>query len=142
MLNTEPSEYLAWLIAYAHRKMKSGMAQLTIEEGITEDHWRILRSVFHEGGHPMGEVAKRVLLNPPALTKNIDKLVSRGLVRRSADECDCRRVLIFITDSGIKLLARLKPGLDAHHAAIEDTLGSRNARQLKRLLERFIEHAT
>ncbi|MBN3764086.1 MarR family transcriptional regulator [Burkholderia sp. Ac-20365] len=139
MPETDLSSYLAFLIASAHRQMKAGLAQLTAEEGVNEDHWRILHAVSDEAGHPMSELAAQVLLNLPALTKNIDKLVSRGLVQRSADDYDSRKVLIFITDRGIKLLARLQPGVDAHHAAIEEALGSRNAKQLKRLLERFIE---
>ncbi|MFC0400059.1 MarR family winged helix-turn-helix transcriptional regulator [Paraburkholderia rhizosphaerae] len=141
MPDTELSGYLAWLIASAHRQMKLSLAQLTAEEGVSEEHWRILHAVSDEAGHSMSELAEQVLLNLPALTKNVDKLVSRGLVQRSADDYDSRKVLIFITDRGIKLLARLQPGVDAHHAAIEDALGARNAKQLKRLLERFIDEA-
>jgi len=139
MPDTDLSSYLAWLLASAHRQMKLGLAQLTAEEGVNEEHWRILHAVSDKAGHSMGELAAEVLLNLPALTKNVDKLVSRGLVQRAADEYDSRKVLIFITDRGIKLLARLQPGVDAHHAAIEEALGPRNAKQLKRLLGRFIE---
>jgi DNA-binding MarR family transcriptional regulator len=141
MPDTDLSSYLAWLIASAHRQMKLSLAQLTAEEGVNEEHWRILHAVSDEAGHSMSELAAQVLLNLPALTKNVDKLVSRGLVQRSADDYDSRKVLIFITDRGIKLLGRLQPGVDAHHAAIEEALGPRNAKQLKRLLERFIEES-
>ncbi|QSN64304.1 MarR family winged helix-turn-helix transcriptional regulator [Caballeronia sp. M1242] len=139
MPESDLSSYLAWLIASAHRQMKSGLAQLTAEEGVNEEHWRILHAVSDEAGRSMSELAGDVLMNLPALTKNVDKLVSRGLVLRAADEADSRRVLVYITERGVELLARLRPSVDAHHAAIEDALGSRNAKQLKRLLERFIE---
>ena len=46
----------------------------------------------------MGELAELALLNGPALIKNIDKLVSRGLVQRAVDAQDSRKVLVFISD--------------------------------------------
>ena len=86
----------------------------------------------------MGELADRVLLNGPALTKNIDKLVSRGVVQRAADSRDNRKVLVYISDLGLEVLARIKERVDAHHSSIEEALGPRKTQQLKRLLESFI----
>ena len=87
----------------------------------------------------MGELAQAVLLNHPALTKNIDKLVNRGLVLRAADSVDSRKVVVYISDLGLETVARLKASVDAHHGAIEEALGPRKTQQLTRLLEQFIE---
>jgi DNA-binding MarR family transcriptional regulator len=141
MPENDLSQYLSWLLASAHRNMKASLAQLVADEQVNEEHWRILQAVSDEQGHAMSELAEQVLLNLPALTKNIDKLVSRGLVQRAADDYDSRKVLVFISDRGVELLARLKPGIDAHHAAIEQALGPRNTKQLKKLLGRLIDEA-
>jgi DNA-binding MarR family transcriptional regulator len=125
------SQYLAWLLASAHRQMKMGIAQSIADEEVNEEHWRILQVVSDEQGHSMG----------PALTKNVDKLVSRGLVQRAQDAHDSRKVLVYISDRGLEMVARLKRSVDAHHGAIEDALGPRNSKQLKRLLERLIEQS-
>lgn len=135
------SQYLAWLLASAHRQMKLGIAQSIADEEVNEEHWRILQVVSDEQGHSMGELAEQVLLNGPALTKNIDRLVSRGLVQRAQDEYDSRKVLVYISDRGLEMVARLKISVDAHHEAIEEALGPRNSKQLKRLLERLIEES-
>ena len=89
----------------------------------------------------MGDLAERVLLNGPALTKNIDRLVSRGLVQRAADAHDSRKVLVFISDLGLEVVARLRERVDAHHSSIEEALGARKTLQLKRLLESFIDES-
>ena len=89
-------------------------------------------------GHSMGELAEKVLLNGPALTKNIDKLVSRGVVQRAADDFDSRHVWVFISDLGLEVVARLKERVDAHHETIEVALGPRKTLQLKKLLESLI----
>ena len=135
------SQYLAWLLASAHRQMKLGIAQSIADEDVNEEHWRILQVVSDEQGHSMGELAEQVLLNGPALTKNVDRLVSRGLVQRAQDAQDSRKVLVYISDRGLEMVGRLKRSVDAHHEAIEDALGPRNSKQLKRLLERLIEES-
>jgi DNA-binding MarR family transcriptional regulator len=117
------SQYLAWLLASAHRQMKLGIAQSIADEDVNEEHWRILQVVSDEQGHSMGELAEQVLLNGPALTKNVDRLVSRGLVQRAQDAQDSRKVLVYISDRGLEMVGRLKRSVDAHHEAIEEALG-------------------
>ena len=139
MPSTDISQYLAYLLASANRRMHHGMTHSIAAEEVTEEHWRILHVLSDEQGQSMGELAERVLLNHPALTKNIDKLVSRGLVLRAADTKDNRRVLVYISDLGLETVARLKINVDAHHEGITGALGARKTEQLKRLLESFIE---
>lgn len=141
MADRNLSEYLAYLLASAHRRMRIGLSQSIGDEDFTEEHWRILHVLSDERGRSMGELAELVLLNGPALTKNIDKLVSRGVVQRAADAGDNRKVLVFISDLGLEVIARLKERVDAHHTSIEEALGPRKTSQLKRLLESFIEES-
>ncbi len=138
MPDRDLTEYLAYLLASAHRHMRLGLSQSIGDEDFTEEHWRILHVLSDEQGRSMGELADLVLLNGPALTKNIDKLVTRGVVQRAADATDNRKVLVFISDLGLEVVARLKERVDAHHTSIEEALGPRKTSQLKRLLESFI----
>ena len=134
------SQYLAFLLASAQRHMRIGLTH-AIDDDFTEEHWRILHVLSDEQGCSMGDLAERVLMNGPALTKNVDKLVTRALVQRATDAQDSRRVLVFITDLGLTSLARLKQRVDAHHNGIEEALGPRKTQQLKKLLENFIDRA-
>ena len=138
MAEQDLSQYLAFLLASAHRHMRIGLSQSISDEDFNEEHWRILQVLSDEHGRSMGELATRVLLNGPALTKNIDKLVSRGVVQRAPDLADSRKVLVYISDLGMETVARLKQRVDAHHEGIEEALGPRKTNQLKRLLESFI----
>lgn len=132
------SQYLSFLLACANRHMRIGLTNSIGDEEFTEEHWRILQVLSDEQGRSMGELAERVLMNGPALTKNIDRLVSRGVVQRAADAVDNRKVLVFISDLGLETVARLKERVDAHHDSLEEALGPRKTSQLKRLLESFI----
>lgn len=136
------SEYLAYLLASAHRRMRVGLSQSIASEDVTEEQWRILQVLSDEQGRSMGELAEVVLMNHPALTKNIDKLVSRGLVQRAADAHDSRKVLVYVSDLGLETVTRLKKSVDAHHGVIEEALGARKTEQLKKLLKAFIDEST
>ena len=140
MPDQDISHYLAYLLASANRRMNFSLAQSIAPEEVSAEHWRILHVLSDEKGRSMGELAELVLLYHPAMTKNIDKLVSRGLVHRAADAKDSRRVLVYISDLGLETVARLKKNVDAFHDSVADTLGARKTEQLKRLLESFINN--
>lgn len=135
------SDYLAYLLASANRRMHLGLAQSIAAEEVTEEQWRVLQVLSDEQGRSMGELAERVLMNHPALTKNIDRLVSRSLVQRAADANDNRKVLVYISDLGLETVSRLKVTVDAHHGAVEEAMGPRKVEQLKKLLKQFIEES-
>jgi DNA-binding MarR family transcriptional regulator len=48
----------------------------------------------------MGELHQHVLLSQPALSRMVDRLVERGLVRRAPDPSDGRAVRLALTDAG------------------------------------------
>ncbi len=48
----------------------------------------------------LSELNRRVLLSQPALSRMVDRLVERGLVRREADESDGRGILLGLTEEG------------------------------------------
>jgi MarR family transcriptional regulator, organic hydroperoxide resistance regulator len=134
------SNYLAYLLAQANRQMSARLEPVLAEEGVQIEHWRILEVLSDEQGRSMGELAERVLMNHPALTKTMDRMVSRGLVHRRADPGDSRRVLVYITDNGLELMARLRERVDQHHDDVTAAVGLRKAEQLKKLLGEFIRN--
>jgi len=132
---------LALLLERASRAVAERLARSIGVDGVTSDHWRVLRLLADEAGHAMGEIAERLEMNPPTLTKLVDRMVGKSLVQRSADPEDSRRVLVYVTDAGLDLLGQLEPRIDGHHAALRDLLGERNARQLERLLGMLIDES-
>ena len=62
------------------------------------------------------ELTKQVLLSQPALSRLVERLEQRGLVRRSSDTRDKRGVLVELTDAG---------------AAAQQRIGARHARSVE-----------
>lgn len=132
---------LTYLLAQANRVVSSALERSLAAEGAQVEHWRILEVLSDEQGRSMGELAQLVLMNHPALTKMMDRMVSRGWVHRAADEADSRRVVVFITDEGLEFVARLRERVETYQESLFDSIGDRRADQLKKLLNTLIrEH--
>lgn len=94
---------------------------------------RILRGA--PDGLPCGEIGARMITRDPDITRLLDRLEKRGLISRKREAGDRRTVLTRITNTGLRLLARLdKPILQAHRTLLGH-LGPGRLRMLTRLLE-------
>lgn len=133
--------HLALLLERASRVVADRLARDIGLDGVTSDHWRVLRHLSDGAGHSMGELAEREGINPPTLTKLVDRMVSKSMVQRAADPEDSRRVVVYATDGGLDLFNELQSRIDQHHASMGVLLGPRNARQLERLLTLLIDEA-
>lgn len=99
---------------------------------------RILRGTGDEGLR-CGEIADRLITRDPDITRLLDRLVRRGLVRRERDSRDRRVVRVMITRKGLDLLAPLdEPLLEAHRLTLGD-LQRKELRSLIQTLERVRE---
>jgi DNA-binding MarR family transcriptional regulator len=128
-------DQFTYLIAKVHRFVHNKLEARLQKEGVSVEQWRVLEELGSQSGRSMGELANTVLMNHPALTKMLDRMVSVGLVHRAADPEDQRRVLVYISDRGLVLLERLRPKVRAHEEAIAEILGKSNIGGLTALLE-------
>ncbi|MFB6229662.1 MAG: MarR family winged helix-turn-helix transcriptional regulator [Salinibacter sp.] len=95
---------------------------------------RILRGV-HPDGHPRCEIIERMLDPSPDVTRLIDKLVDRGLVRRSESEEDRRMTIHTITDEGLALLDEMNPDIRAVQRWFDERVSDRDLQHLSRICE-------
>ena len=79
---------LSYLLARAHRQVHGGLHAILKDKGIPVEQWRILQALSDGRGRAMGELAAAVLMNHPALTKTIDRMIMRALVHRRHDTAD------------------------------------------------------
>jgi len=96
---------------------------------------RILRGV-HPEGLPTLEIAARMMERTPGVSRLVDRLERKGLVRRERPASDRRQVLCRVTDRGLELLARLDPEVDAADERALAALDEGDAVHLAGLLNR------
>ncbi len=130
------TDRLAYLIAKLHRFVHNGLESRLQEHGVSVEQWRVLETLSRREGYPMGELASAVLMNHPALTKMIDRMVSSGLVHRAPDPADQRRVLVYGTERGIAVTQKLRSIVQEHERDLGRLLDSASIRNVESMLDR------
>ena len=129
---------LSYLLARAHRQVHGDLQTILKDKGIPVEQWRILQVLSDGRGRAMGELAEAVLMNHPALTKTIDRMIMRALVHRRHDSEDSRRVLVFISEFGQDLVAECDAEVGGYQDDLAARLGPRRSAQLVKLLDSLI----
>ena len=128
------SRYLFHDLAAAHRRLYVGLNDKLKAHGIQVEMWRVLETLSSEDGHTMGELATIVLMNPPTLTKLVDRMVANGLVHRQLAPEDHRRIQLALTDAGRDLVERVRHHARAQHEDIVERIGEERARIVQEAL--------
>ncbi|HEX5097613.1 MAG TPA: MarR family transcriptional regulator [Acidimicrobiia bacterium] len=118
---SEP-EMQAWkaLVATATGVLATLDRELQTEHGISLAEYEVLVhcSEQPEGSIRMSDLASAIHLSPSGMTRRIDAMVRRGLVRREACPTDRRAFNVLLTDEGCTLLREAAPthlrGVRAH----------------------------
>ena len=119
-------------------------SQLVEPHGISLQQYNVLRILRGAGkeGMPTLDIADRMIEQTPGITRLLDKLEAKQLVRRERCPEDRRQVLCWISERGLRLLVELdKPAISAGSKAMEP-LTPDSLRTLIRQLERIRSHMT
>lgn len=102
--------------------------------GITLQQYNVLRIL--RGSHPEPlptlEIGERLIERVPGVTRLLDRLEEKALVRRERCPEDRRKVHCWITDGGLALLAELNEAVDRVDRECTESL---TAGQLQLLIE-------
>ena len=67
--------------------------------GLTRSQWWVLTHLFRKDGITQSELAETLELEKPSLGRLLDRLETKGWVRRAADPKDRRAKRVFLTDA-------------------------------------------
>ncbi len=98
---------------------------------------RILRG--SRDGISCGQIAERMITRDPDITRLLDRLETRGLIRRERNGQDRRVVMAYITSCGLQMVERLDPVMVEEHRRQFSVLGEAKLRRLIELLEQARE---
>ena len=96
----ETTGYLLARVCKAHR---GSVADALAEVGLHVGQEMVLTEVWESDGLRGGELAERLGVEPPTLTKMIRRLESCGLVERRQDPQDARSFRAYLTEEGCSL---------------------------------------
>ena len=132
---SSPAQEAVLSILVAANTLNERMDRLCEEYKITRAQYnvlRILRGVYPQG-HSRSEIACRMMDRASDVTRLVDRLQARRLVKRTRGSEDQRQAVTCITAKGIKLLNAMQPHVDAESELIQSRLSDHNCRELSRL---------
>ena len=104
-------EVFVGLQLVADRLMEPWARHLRDTADLTHVQYNVLRILRGAGADGLwaGDIAERLITRSPDVTRLVDRLEARGLVRRRRDSDDRRAVRVFITKAGLDRIAPLDP---------------------------------
>ena len=105
--------------------------------GLTLQQYNVLRILRGAGtpGLPTLEIAGRMIEQSPGITRLLDRLEAKGLVRRERCRRDRRQVLCYILPAGLALLGRLDEAVSTIDEAFLGRLSAADVGRLIHLLD-------
>ncbi|NUW35512.1 MarR family transcriptional regulator [Nonomuraea sp. SMC257] len=108
-------------LSRASRLLERAIKEEFARHGLESWEFDVLATLLRSGPpHRLcaGDLSAAVMVSSAALTNRVDRLVSKGLVDRGVDPDHRRRVLISLTDQGLRLVNEVVE----HHLANEHRL--------------------
>jgi DNA-binding MarR family transcriptional regulator len=109
--------------------------------GVARVEWRLIAALVEEGAVSPSELAARVALDPGRVTRTLQSLEHKSLVRRAASRDRHKRVSVAATESGRALYKKLWPGLAAINRRLVAALDKRELEVFERCLVKLTAQA-
>ncbi len=124
-------------IIFTFNWMNEKMRSLFEEHELTSQQFNILR-ILRGAGQPLStlQIRQRMLDKMSDTSRIVDRLIIKGLVKKTICKTDKRLVDVTITDKGKKLLSKL----DEHQDEMDKVVGNLSeteAKQLNELLDKI-----
>ena len=117
------SRSLPTALLRARESVMGPIRTLLTDLDVTEQQWRVIRVLNEEGPMEPTRISELACLLLPSLTRILQKLEEKKLIRRKPDKTDRRRQIVQITAKGAKLIeANLEKNL-ALLSDVRDRLG-------------------
>lgn len=140
----DPQQEATLSVAVAACTLNDLFGEVCAKHGLTLPQYNVLRILrgVHPKGHARCEIARRMVDRAPDVTRLVDRLQARGLVRRRRGGEDQRQAVTCITAKGLKLLQAIQPELEARSTAQLHRLSEQDCHELSRLCALIFEGET
>ncbi len=138
MASTFKRRNLPHLLLRARESFMARFRPILREHGITEQQWRVLRTLNDTGDMEPNQLADACLILSPSLTRMLAAMEQTDMIVRTRSSVDQRRQVISLTPKSRRFLADVEPEVDAAYADIERRLGRMRLEALYRVIDEAI----
>lgn len=111
---------------------------LIARHGVTVAQWSVLITLYREEASTPAELARFIDVDPGALTRLLDRLEAKGLLRRVRSSADRRSVSLGLTETAQALTPRLAALADENDRDFFGTLTPAEQAAFRQLLAKLL----
>ncbi|GAB6194666.1 MarR family winged helix-turn-helix transcriptional regulator [Desulfocastanea catecholica] len=108
--------------------------------GISPEQWSLLFRVVEKSGLTQKELSDSTYKDQANITRSIDRLIQKGLMKRVPNEQDRRSFNLFPTEEAAVLVGKVIPISKAHNEHLTESLTSKETEMLKALLKKVYQN--
>lgn len=101
---------------------------------VTKDQWIVLKKISEEQNQTQRKIAEETFKEPAALTRILDILEKKGLVKRTASAIDRRTFEINLSVDGQRLVAKMIPVVQDIRKQALKGINKTQIEEIKRLM--------
>ena len=121
----------------AARLSRTALAARLLDHGFYAGQDQIMLSLSHEDGQTPGQLASRLGVRPPTITKTINRLQAQGFLEKRASDADARQAHIFLTSSGREAIREIEKSVKKTEKQALRGLDKKEQKTLFKLLARI-----
>lgn len=130
---------LPHLLLYARETLMAHFRPMLHAAGVTEQQWRVLRTLSDTGPMEPNQIARRCQILSPSLTRMLAGMQAQDLIKRVRSSADQRRQQISLTPKSLKLIDHMRPQVDEKYKEIEARIGKELLDRLYRDVDTLVE---
>ena len=108
-------DHLGYWVGSLASAVHKGLGEELAPLGVTPGQWAILEAAFDGNANTLTGLARIIPVDAAAISRQLDKLKDKGLVRRRRLRSDRRTVRIELTEAGRDLVPKLAPRIQANN---------------------------
>lgn len=121
----------------AARLTRTALAARLLEHGFYAGQDQIMLALSREDGQTPGQLAARLGVRPPTITKTINRLQGQGYLDKRASETDARQAHIYLTEAGEQTIASIEKALRKTEKLALKGFDKKDQRSLSKLLRKI-----
>lgn len=120
----------------AARLSRTALAARLLDHGFYAGQDQIMLALSQLDGQTPGQLASRLGVRPPTITKTINRLQAQGVLDKRASEADARQAHIFLTERGRDAIRSIEKSVRKTEKQAFRGLDKKDQKALSKLLAR------
>lgn len=136
--NGTHNNFLPYVLNKVTDKLNSKFLPVLRSHNITLTHWRVLAFLSESDGLGVSALADYTVTDQSTLSRALQQMEKRKLLRRTTRSTDTRFVEIHITDVGHALFDEILPVATKLREEVVANMGRKDTEQLLKLLQKLL----